>query len=122
MNKEYTLAQAKQDCIDMWDWLRKNPDKGKNEYFDIYPWEEYPVRSGCAMCEYTKNTLQQEDCCYCPAWGGNGKRCYSDFISFVSWANARDEIFNHYLTDRQILTRRRISATEVLKRVLKIKV
>lgn len=55
-----TKLEALINARDMWEWLRDNPDAGKNDYFvdnDIYP----VPNNTCYLCEYCKEEIYDEE-------------------------------------------------------------
>ena len=59
--------------VKMWDWLAKNPDKDKYDYFDLYPDEkEFALDYECFACAYNEHVIDKlsircrNECFYCP--------------------------------------------------------
>lgn len=79
----------------MWDWLNKHPDKGKDDYFELYP-DEVPIAGfyDCFACEYAfsviKNIRKYRDMCkFCPLKADNRKLCLGGLHS--KWVDAKGD-------------------------------
>lgn len=71
MTTEITREQAVKESLEMWEWLRDNPDKTKKGYLNKFkPNEE--IMCGCYFCEYSHkeiDDIHSLDCNICPAYG-----------------------------------------------------
>ena len=119
------LQTAKDECIKMWDWLRKNPTKDKWDYYglDINSITDIlPIPNGCNMCAYVGYHSNESamDCLNCPIWGKSGISptkhlygCEDDNSPYRKWT------ISQFCEN---LPATKIYATEVLKLALRIKV
>ena len=96
--------------IRLWDWLSKNPDKGKS----LWPkWKENggnvtPVQSYCFACDYDdKKSDESNDngkngwCPYCPLVWPYDKDCDNEKGLFRRWCNAPDnDDEKHFLAEQ----------------------
>lgn len=56
---------------ELWDWLSKNPDKYKNDWFDLDKNREIRVRNRCFACQFDLEAAGNKTCTRCPI--GSGK-------------------------------------------------
>ena len=105
--KKLTKEQSLMLCIELWDWLAMNPEKGKEDWFSIEEWKKGPVLHNCFACEYA--FLQREKkimaqarrehpaivptvCFYCPLKGRWGRDyCTSYNSTYDAWEMAKKE-------------------------------
>lgn len=115
----YTLEQAKQDCIEMWLWLRENPTLEKEDYLNLR--YDLDFFSDCPCCEYAKQKNSLKDCSCCPikCWGYKTDDCLDDFSFYNMWEKELN--FKRKINERQ-KRKRIIYATEILKQAINIKV
>lgn len=56
---------------ELWDWLSKNPDKYKNDWFDLDKNRGIRVRNNCFACQFDLEAVGNKTCTRCPI--GSGK-------------------------------------------------
>lgn len=61
----------KQKHYELWDWLSKNPDKYKNDWFDLDKNRGIRVRNNCFACQFDLEAVGNKTCTRCPI--GSGK-------------------------------------------------
>lgn len=61
----------KQKHYELWDWLSKNPDKYKNDWFDLDKNRGIRVRNNCFACQFDLEAKGNRTCTRCPI--GSGK-------------------------------------------------
>ena len=61
----------KQRHYELWDWLSKNPDKYKNDWFDLDKNKGIRVRNNCFACQFDLEAVGNKTCVRCPI--GSGK-------------------------------------------------
>lgn len=61
----------KQKHYELWDWLSKNPDKYKNDWFDLDKNRGTRVRNNCFACQLDLEAAGNKTCIRCPI--GSGK-------------------------------------------------
>ena len=61
----------KQKHYELWDWLSKNPDKYKNDWFELEKNREIRVRNNCFACQFDLEAKGNRTCTRCPI--GSGK-------------------------------------------------
>ena len=86
--EQLTKKQALLNTAELWDWLSKNPEKGK----EGWPrWEEFGlVLSQCFLCEYARQQNTVSTCYLCPLrdhWG-HTQCCRNEGSPFVGWCDA----------------------------------
>ena len=103
--ENYTLTQCKEDCIKLWDYLRKT-GKYKKESLESLN-NSVP---NCACCKFVERIARS--CDYCPInWGSSPKQilCLDLPSPYAKWTKAES------------IKARKIWATEVLKLALQIR-
>lgn len=61
----------KQKHYELWDWLSKNPDKYKNDWFELYKNKGIRARNRCFACQFDLEAKGNRTCTRCPI--GSGK-------------------------------------------------
>ncbi len=61
----------KQKHYELWDWLSKNPDKCKNDWFELDKNRGIRVRCNCFACQFDLEAKGNRTCTRCPI--GSGK-------------------------------------------------
>lgn len=61
----------KQKHYELWDWLSKNPDKYKNDWFDLNKNRGIRARNRCFACQFDLEAAGNKTCVRCPI--GSGK-------------------------------------------------
>ena len=61
----------KQKHYELWDWLSKNPDKYKNDWFELDKNRGIRVRNNCFACQFDLEAKGNRTCTRCPI--GSGK-------------------------------------------------
>ena len=61
----------KQKHYELWDWLSKNPDKYKNDWFELEKNRGIRVRNNCFACQFDLEAKGNRTCTRCPI--GSGK-------------------------------------------------
>ena len=61
----------KQKHYELWDWLSKNPDKYKNDWFELDKNRGIRVRNNCFACQFDLEAVGNKTCTRCPI--GSGK-------------------------------------------------
>ena len=61
----------KQKHYELWDWLSKNPDKYKNDWFELDKNKGIRVRNRCFACQFDLEAKGNRTCTRCPI--GSGK-------------------------------------------------
>ena len=61
----------KQKHYELWDWLSKNPDKYKNDWFELDKNRGIRVRHNCFACQFDLEAAGNKTCVRCPI--GSGK-------------------------------------------------
>jgi hypothetical protein len=89
----------KEECLKMWDWLVRNPDKEKVDYFYAHPEKEIPSYL-CYACQYDKEQSDTE-CAYCPiTWNPLNKKehdfCGSENSPYYKWRNSKYDTDKRY--------------------------
>ncbi len=96
------MKSNKQKCLEMWEWLRDNPEKGKWAYFcyldSIGKAYEYNY---CWACEEA-----EKDCSYCPLaffYNHNGETdCMEPSSPYYKWGMAVDEIERREMAEEMV--------------------
>lgn len=65
------FEELKQKHYELWDWLSKNPDKYKNDWFELDKNRGIRVRNNCFACQFDLEAKGNRTCTRCPI--GSGK-------------------------------------------------
>ena len=60
----------KQKHYELWDWLSKNPDKYKNDWFELDENRGIRVRNNCFACQFDLEAVGNKTCTRCPIGSG----------------------------------------------------
>ena len=91
------FKELKRNHYELWDWLSKNPDKSKEDWFTLENNYFKSAHVNCFACEFTLLTTGSESskCNYCPLCENSSDDCldglYSKWYFSCSNPTARSE-------------------------------
>ncbi len=115
----YTFEQCKEDMIGLWDWLRKNPTKGKEDWPGWNKENENAMDCPCCIYAVKKKKEQKfiaEACPFCPL---PRIGCIDSGSFFDQWDFLENPIGQAY-TERE-KRNRTVYATDLFKLSLTLK-
>ncbi len=85
---------AVKKTIKMWEWLKDNPDKDKEDYFSEHNLSKHFTEFDCYLCYYWRF---DNNCCYnffyeatnCPLDNKIAKKCFANNSAFILWGHSK---------------------------------
>ena len=71
------FKELKRNHYELWDWLSKNPDKQKKDWFELEQNKNKSVYKDCYACKFTLliSESSRNRCRFCPLCEGDNENC-----------------------------------------------